>query len=43
VQRVETDAEGARYEAHMTQSDGSMVTVKLDANFKVTAVEDGPR
>ncbi|HSW79961.1 MAG TPA: hypothetical protein VLG47_04250 [Candidatus Saccharimonadales bacterium] len=39
--RVETDAEGAKYEAHMKKSDGSMVTVKMDANFKVTSVEDG--
>jgi hypothetical protein len=41
VYRVETDADGATYEAHMTKSDGSLVTVKLDENFKVTAVEDG--
>lgn len=25
----------------MTKSDGTEVTVKLDKNFKVTAVEDG--
>jgi hypothetical protein len=43
IQRVETDAEGATYEAHMTKSDGSIVTVKLDANFKVTSVENGMR
>jgi hypothetical protein len=43
IQRVENDAEGATYEAHMTKSDGSQVTVKLDANFKVTSVEDGMR
>jgi hypothetical protein len=42
VQRVENDAEGATYEAHMTKSDGSQVTVKMDANFKVTGVETGP-
>ncbi|MDB5163925.1 MAG: hypothetical protein JWS12_543 [Candidatus Saccharibacteria bacterium] len=42
VQRVENDAEGATYEAHLTKSDGSRVTVKLDANFKVTSVENGP-
>src|SRR6185295_6039358 len=41
IQRVETDAEGAAYEAHMTKSDGSPVTVKLDANFNVTATEAG--
>lgn len=42
VQRVETDAEGAAYEAHMTKADGSHVTVKFDSSFKVTATEDGP-
>jgi hypothetical protein len=42
IQRVENDAEGAVYEAHMLKSDGSQVTVKMDANFKVTAVVNGP-
>jgi hypothetical protein len=42
IQRVENDAEGAVYEAHMVKSDGSLVTVKMDANFKVTGVETGP-
>ncbi|HEV7526269.1 MAG TPA: hypothetical protein VGP92_14955 [Acidimicrobiia bacterium] len=41
IQRVENDAEGATYEAHVTKSDGSQVTVKLDASFKVTSVETG--
>ncbi len=41
IQRVETDAEGAAYEAHMTKSDGSHVTVKMDSNFKVTNIETG--
>jgi hypothetical protein len=41
IQRVETDAEGAAYEAHATKSDGSRVTVKLDSSFKVTGVEEG--
>ena len=41
VIRVENDAEGATYEAHMKKSDGSLVTVKMDANFKVTSTEDG--
>ena len=41
VQRVENDAEGATYEAHMTKSDGTEVTVKLDSSFKVTATEVG--
>ena len=41
VERVENDAEGATYEAHMKKSDGTEVTVKMDANFKVTATESG--
>ena len=41
IQRVETDAEGATYEAHMTKSDGTQVTVKMDANYKVTGIETG--
>jgi hypothetical protein len=41
IQRVENDAEGAVYEAHMVKADGSLVTVKLGADFKVTSVEDG--
>ena len=43
IQRVETDAEGSPYEAHMTKADGTHVTVKVDSNFKVTSTEDGPR
>ena len=43
IDRVETDAEGAAFEAHITKSDGSDATVKLDANFTVTSVEDGHR
>jgi hypothetical protein len=41
VYRVETDGDGAAYEAHMTKADGSLVTVKFDANLAVTAVQDG--
>ncbi len=41
VYRVETDAGDAEYEAHMTKADGTEVTVKLDKDFTVTAVEDG--
>jgi hypothetical protein len=41
VYRVETDAGDAAYEAHMTKADGTLVTVKMDKNFNVTAVEDG--
>ena len=42
VQRVETDAEGSPYEAHMLKSDGSPVTVKVNSSYKVTSIEDGP-
>ena len=42
VLRVETDAEGDAYEAHVRKSDGSQVTVKMDDNFVVTTTEDGP-
>jgi hypothetical protein len=41
IDRVENDAEGATYEAHMTKSDGSRVTVKVNADFSVASVEDG--
>jgi hypothetical protein len=41
VVRVETDAGDATYEVHMTKADGTLVTVKLDASFAVTKVEDG--
>ncbi len=41
IERVETDAEGAAYEAHMTKADGSRITVKLDSSFKVTSTETG--
>jgi hypothetical protein len=41
VFRVETDVDGATYEAHMTKADGTRVTVKLDKDFKVTAVQAG--
>jgi len=40
IQRVETDAEGSPYEAHMTKSDGTHVTVKVDNNYKVTNIEN---
>ncbi len=41
VYRVETDAGDGTYEAHMTKADGTQVTVKLDASYKVTGVEAG--
>lgn len=37
VERVETDAEGATYEAHIVKSDGSHVTVKLGADVAVSS------
>jgi len=39
IVRVETDADGAAYEAHITKPDGSAATVKMDKDFKVTGVE----
>ncbi len=39
VVRVETDADGGVYEAHVTKSDGSPATVIFDKNFNVTAVQ----
>jgi uncharacterized membrane protein YkoI len=40
IVRVETDADGhAAYEAHMTKSDGTPVTVYVDKNFDVVSVE----
>src|SRR3954471_2208650 len=42
IERVETDAGGSPYEAHMTTADGSHITVKVDSSFKVTSTENGP-
>jgi hypothetical protein len=41
IERVENDAEGATYEAHIIKADGTSAIVKLDAAFKVTATETG--
>lgn len=41
VFRVESDAGDGKYEAHVAKADGTHVTVKFDANFKVIAVQDG--
>ncbi len=41
VLRVETDAEGSPYEAHLHKSDGSEVTAKVNKQFEVTKVEQG--
>lgn len=40
IERMETDADGATYEAHITKTDGSEATVLLDANFTVTGTQD---
>jgi hypothetical protein len=43
IDRVETDADGnAAYEAHMTKSDGSRVTVYVNKSFDVVSVKSGP-
>ncbi|WP_238164616.1 hypothetical protein [Kribbella pittospori] len=34
-------SDGAKYEVHMTKADGTEITVKLDANFKVTSNING--
>jgi hypothetical protein len=39
--RVETDGDGAAYEVHLKKADGTLVTVKFDSAFAITAVEDG--
>jgi hypothetical protein len=39
--RVETDSAGSPYEAHVRTSGGSIVTVKVDNDFKVTDTESG--
>jgi len=40
IVRVETDADGnAKYEAHMTKTDGSLVTVYVDASYHVASVQ----
>ena len=40
IVRVETDADGhAKYEAHMTDSSGTPVTVYVDASFNVVGTE----
>ena len=40
IERVETDSDGV-YEAHLVGADGTHVTVKVDASFAVTAVQEG--
>jgi hypothetical protein len=42
IERMETDAEGAAYEAHVTLAEGCGARVKLVASFRVTSTETGP-
>jgi hypothetical protein len=41
VERVETDAQGAAYEAHMTDADGNPVTVTFDEDLNVVETRTG--
>jgi hypothetical protein len=41
VIRVETDSSGSPYEAHLRKTDGSYVSVKVNTDFTVTAVQSG--
>ena len=42
IVRVETDADGnALYEAHMTKSDGTLITVYVDKDFNVVSTASG--
>jgi len=41
IVRLETDADGDVYEAHITMADGSQATVKFDASFNITSTETG--
>ena len=41
VIRVETDSDGAAYEAHLQKADGSSVTVKVNKQFQVTETDAG--
>lgn len=40
IERMETDADGATYEAHITKADGTHATVLFDANFAITETQD---
>ena len=41
VIRAETDSDGAKYEVHLKNADGSVVTVKFDENFVIIETVDG--
>jgi uncharacterized membrane protein YkoI len=44
IDRMETEGDGsATYEAHITKTDGTHATVKLDASFAITATKAGGR
>lgn len=40
VVRVETDADGGAYEAHVTKADGSPATIIFDKEFNVMEVQE---
>jgi hypothetical protein len=41
VERVETDDDGAVYEAHMTTAEGDRVAVTFDAGIQVVEIQEG--
>lgn len=41
IQRVETDADGATYEAHLSKADGTQITVLFDEDYNITGTETG--
>jgi hypothetical protein len=41
IERVETDADGQAYEAHIVKADGTHATVLFDSSFKVVEVQAG--
>ncbi|MCU1636599.1 MAG: hypothetical protein JWQ68_1838 [Cryobacterium sp.] len=41
IDRMENDAEGSAYEAHIAQADGRRATVKLDQSYPITSTETG--
>ena len=43
IVRVETDADGAAYEAHIRKADGTPLTLKFDASFNITGTEEAKR
>lgn len=41
VIRAETDGDGAAYEVHMKNADGTVTTVLFDSSFNITSTETG--